>query len=376
MRAHALRSSGGFTPGRTAPLVSARILALLLGLGLTLGASAVRAADSAVILMYHHVDHGTPSSTSVTPERFAEHLDYLEREGFAVLPLRRVLEALRAGDGLPDKTVALTFDDGYISVLEQAAPLLKEKGWPFTVFVSTDYVDRGYGNYLSWDQLRMLTDQGATIGNHSRTHAHLVRRERGESAQAWRERIRGEIVDAAERLSDEVGDGAIPAFAYPYGEYDAGVKEIVAELELFGLGQHSGAAGTQSDPLALPRFPIAVGYDAPADFTQRVRSRPLPARIKGDERHVLEPGDTRPELTLDIGAGDFDLGQLACYASGQGAMELERNGREITARPRERLEAGRVKYNCTAPATTERGLYYWYSYPWMKKNDDGSWYIE
>jgi peptidoglycan/xylan/chitin deacetylase (PgdA/CDA1 family) len=354
----------------------ARARALALGLGLALGASTARAADSAVILMYHHVDRGTPSSTSVTPERFAEHLDYLEREGFAVLPLLRVLEALDAGDELPDKAVALTFDDGYVSVLEEAAPLLKERDWSYTVFVSTDYIDRGYGNYLSWDQLRMLTQQGATIGNHSRTHTHFVRRERGESEPAWRQRIRGEIVDAAERLGDEIGDAAIPALAYPYGEYDARVKEIVAELDLFALGQHSGAAGTQSDPLALPRFPIAVGYDAPGDFSQRVRSRPLPAEVKGDERHVLEPGDTHPELTLEIGAGNFDLGRLACYAPGQGAMELERSGREITARPRERLGPGRIKYNCTAPATVGGGIYYWYSYLWMKKNDDGSWYAE
>ncbi len=338
------------------------------------------AADSAVILMYHHIDRETPQSTSVTPERFSAHLDYLSQEGFTIRPLLEVLEAIRSGSELADKTVVLTFDDGYVSVLMNALPLVRARDWPFTVFVSTDYVDKGYDAYLNWDQLRQLADNGGTIGNHTRTHRHLLHRADDESAQTWQQRVRDEIIDAGERIRSELGDAAIPVLAYPYGEYDESLREITQQLGLFALGQHSGAVGPQSDLLAAPRFPIATGYDGLDDFELRVHSRTLPARILGREVHVLDPGESQPALRLQITPGNFRADDLACYASNQGAMDLQSWTRdehlEVVARPLQPLSPGRTKVNCTAPSTTEQGVYYWYGYLWMTKNGDGSWYAE
>lgn len=359
-------------------LVTAFVLMLISYVGLS--PRLAYAADSAVILMYHHVDWDTPQSTSVTPDRFAAHLDYLAQEGFRIRPLLEVLESVKTGSELAEKTVVLTFDDGYISVLENALPLLRDRNWPFTVFVSTEFVDKDYRAYLSWDQLRQLADNGGTIGNHSRTHTHLVRRADNESVQAWQQRVRDEIIDAGERIGAELGDAAIPVFAYPYGEYDTSVKEIVQQLGLFALGQHSGAVGLQSDLLAVPRFPIATGYDELDDFELRVHSRTLPALILGRESHILDAGESQPPLRLRITPGDFRADALVCYASNQGVMDLRswtRDERlEVVARPVQPLRPGRTRVNCTAPSTTESGVYYWFGYLWMKKNSDGSWYAE
>ena len=55
--------------------------------------------DHAVVLIYHHVDTGTPASTSVTPELFGQHLDYLAVEGdLSILILFVVLRELLACD--------------------------------------------------------------------------------------------------------------------------------------------------------------------------------------------------------------------------------------------------------------------------------------
>ena len=78
-------------------------LALLLLL-LSLVAQA-RAADHAVVLLYHHVSADTPPSTSVTPAVFRRHLEYLAAGNYKVLPLSRILETLASGGSLPDKTV-------------------------------------------------------------------------------------------------------------------------------------------------------------------------------------------------------------------------------------------------------------------------------
>lgn len=345
----------------------------------SIACAGVAAADGAVVFMYHHVDRETPAATSVAPAQFAAQLEHLEREGFAVLPLLAVLDALRHGRGLPPKAVALTFDDGYSSVLSQALPELERRGWPFTVFVSTQPADHAYGGYLTWEQLRELRAAGATFGNHTRTHAHLVRRLNDESSQQWRARVTTEIRGAQERLIAELDSAVIPVLAYPYGEYTADLKTVVSELGLYAMGQHSGALGADTDWLAAPRFPVATGFDSLDEFAARAIARALPVRESGAEKHVLAGDESSPPLRLTLGGGDFRRAELACYASNQGRMRLEWLDVErglFEIRPNRPLAPGRTKYNCTAPSASEAGVYYWHSHLWMKRNADGTWYSE
>ena len=338
------------------------------------------AAETGVILMYHHVADDTPQSTSIAPAVFAEQLAFLERDNFNVVPLIDLLDGLESKSAVADRSVAITFDDAYLSVLTEALPLLQSRGWPFTVFVNTEAIDSGYGGYLSWDELRLLAESGASIGNHSVTHSHLVRRLAGETASGWRQRVTEEISVAADRLQAELGDYLIPAFAYPYGEYTVDVKAIVQALGLYGLGQQSGAVGYGSDFLALPRYPVATGL-ALADYALRVRSLPLPVTLVGDERHILDAvNDGRPALRLALDSvDDIRTDELACYASGQGRMPLAWRGdtmREFVTRPVSALGTGRSKVNCTAPSRAMPGVYYWYGHLWMRGFDDGRWYDE
>lgn len=338
-----------------------------------------RAADSAVILMYHHVHDSTPDSTSVSPRRFEAHLSYLEDNGFTVLPLLHVLQSLEMGRPLPERTVVITFDDGYESVLTEAAPRLRERTWPFTVFVSTQYIDENYGGYLNWEQIRQLTQHGGTIGNHTQTHAHLVRHKPGEDQRAWEARVRDEIVIAGKRIREQVGAAAIDVLAYPYGEYDDALVGVVRTMGLYGLGQHSGAAGRSSGLQTLPRYPQAKGYDADADFALRVRTRPLPAAVLGNPGRVVAAG-ARPSLSFALSNGDYRIDQLACFASNQGRMQMQKrpdgDSFVVEIAPEQGLRPGRTKYNCTAPSAAESGVYYWFSHLIMATNPSGSWYEE
>lgn len=341
--------------------------------------SEARAEGHGVVFMYHHVDEGTPPSTSISPDVFAEHLDYLEREAFRIMPLQDMLDALANGGSIPDKSVAITFDDAYSSVLTEALPLLESRGWPFTVFVNTEAIDDGYRGYLTWEQIREIGRRGGTVGNHSVTHAHLIRRVGNESAAEWRQRISNEIETAGARLQREVGAFTIPVFAYPYGEYTNELREILAAQDLYGVGQHSGAIGADSDFLALPRYPVATGLTM-EEFTLRARSKALPLRYAGSERHIVDEADGRPRLRLAIDdADDIRLDALACYATGQGSMPLEWHGsamNEFTVRPERAFGPGRSKINCTAPSAGEVGVYYWWGHLWMRRQPDGDWYDE
>ena len=91
-----------------------------------------------------------------------------------------------------------------LRVYTEAYPRLKQRRWPFTVFVSTDYIDKQFPNYMSWAQMREMQDVGATFGNHSTRHGYLIRRRAQESEEQWRQRVRHDIEHAQQRLDSAV----------------------------------------------------------------------------------------------------------------------------------------------------------------------------
>lgn len=354
-----------------------RFVLLLLGF---LVAPQLQAADHAVILLYHHVSDSTPATTSVSPAVFRRHLDFLAAGGYVVMPLSRILETLASGGSLPDMAVAITFDDAYQSVLDVAAPLLQKHGWPFTVFVSTQAVDAGYHDYLNWDGLRELLGAGAEIGNHSYSHAHLVRRLGGESSRHWHDRVEADIKHARQDLHMRLGVAPV-MFSYPYGEYSADLQEIVGSLGYFGIAQQSGAVGAGFDKLAVPRYPMATHYEDMQRFEISVNSRPLPVSKVSAEPRIQVAGESgRHQFAFDVAPGEYRLAELACYNSSTGArLTLTRHPDSGLTRVSMQLPewgAGRRKINCTAPSSREPGVYFWYSQLWLVKQADGTWYEE
>ena len=86
----------------------------------------------ALVLTYHAVERG-PAPLCVDPDLFVEHLDCILESGARALTVRELAEALREG-ALDRPSVAITFDDGFASVVESAGPLIAERGLPATVF--------------------------------------------------------------------------------------------------------------------------------------------------------------------------------------------------------------------------------------------------
>lgn len=334
------------------------------------------AADSAVVLEYHHVAEDTPPSTSVTPATFERHMQHLADNDFHVWPLPKLVETLRDGGVVPERTVALTFDDAYRSVHDEVFPRLRKRGWPFTVFVATGPIDDGIGGYMSWEDLRELEAAGVTIANHSVSHPHMVQRRAHEGESAWLERLRTEITDAQARLEEEL-EAPARLFAYPYGEFSPPVQRLVKELGFIGFGQQSGAIGVDSDFTALPRYPLATGFDSLDSFALKVRSRPLPVRRTEPESGVLGPDDARPTLRLLLEPGPYRPEAIRCYVSGNVVpVKLEQSDPpRLMVRPSTPIGAGRTKVNCTAPAS-DTDAWFWYSFVWMKPLPDGSWYTD
>ncbi|NQY95444.1 MAG: polysaccharide deacetylase family protein, partial [Campylobacteraceae bacterium] len=250
------------------------------------------AQNGAVILLYHHVSNTTPASTSVSVETFKKHLNYLNDNDFQVLPLSAILSALKDKNSLPNKSVAITFDDAYVSILDNALPLLKEKGYAFTVFVNTQSVNAAYKNILTWDELKILQQNKGTIGNHTHSHAHMVRRLKNETKKEWEDRMSLEINSAQKILKDKL-DVSNKLFAYPYGEYNDEVKEILKNLGYSGLAQQSGAIGLNYNNLEIPRFPMAANHSNMKRFATSVHSKELPVRNVNIGSKILRQNETQ-----------------------------------------------------------------------------------
>lgn len=329
-------------------------------------APAAGGETNAVIFMYHRFGEDEYPSTNVRLDQFEAHLEYLEANGFNVWPLEKVVEHLRNNRPMPDRTVAITIDDAYDSVYREAYPRLKERGWPFAVFVSTGPVDRGFASIMTWDQLREMAENGATIANHGVEHGHMADIRPGETKGEWLERVREEIGAAQERIKTEIG-AAPMLFAYPYGEYDRDLAILVAELGYTAFGQQSGAAGPYSDPRAYPRYPLAEAYSELKDFAVKAKSLALPVRLVRPWDPVLPDGERRPVLEVELADNEARLSRLACFVTSQGKVPVKWDGPDrsrFTVQAPEPLGRGRARYNCTAPSK-EPGRYYWYSHVWV-----------
>jgi len=318
-------------------------------------------------IQYHHFGDTTPPSTSVTIEQFKQHLAYLETHQFTVLPFEKALHQIRTDQQLPPRSVVITIDDAYQSIYSEAFPLLKQKGWPFIVFASTESIDKGRKGFLTWPQLKEMTENGASVGIHTHSHPYLVREQLKMSPDKWKKWAREEIEISRQRIRTELGVDT-RLFAYPYGEFNLALKEIVSELGLVGVGQHSGVIWSKSDFLALPRFPVSGDYAAITEFAVKVNALPLPVVGMEPVEPVLSGTDLQPVLYLRLGPGDYLADRLRCYASGQGSMEIkwvDRTKRAIAVIPKQPLPVGRSKYNCTAPQAGSN-RYYWFSRQWLR----------
>lgn len=215
------------------------------------------------ILMYHKVgfNGSLPGDRrlNVPTRRFRLHIRMLSALGYTGITLSDCVDGWHGRRELPRKAVCITFDDGFRCVLCEAAPILRERHWPATVFVPSGYV----GGTAAWPgiegwspeavmdvrDLRSLHRDGWEIAGHTRTHANL--------AELDDEAALEEIAIGAQELSGATG-ARVRAFAYPYGKLNQRTPELVKKAGLeCAVTVRSGIPHAGSDPFRLPRVKVA-----------------------------------------------------------------------------------------------------------------------
>lgn len=208
----------------------------------------------ATALAYHAVTDAWPHPLAIAPDRFRRQIEQLAARGFRGVTLSGL------ADGVDGDAVAVTFDDGFASVATAAKAILDEVGWPATVYVVTDAVDRGEpmrhigGNDdsyaserlpLTWEAVESLAAAGWEIGSHTCTHRVL--------SQLADDEIRGELERS--RAAVLAHADACRSISYPLGELH---DRVIGAARAAGYTSGSGLAGRyrRNDPMAVPRVAI------------------------------------------------------------------------------------------------------------------------
>jgi peptidoglycan/xylan/chitin deacetylase (PgdA/CDA1 family) len=170
--------------------------------------------------MYHHVNsltgkQATSLSLTVKTEIFEEQMNFLTQKGYQPINPKQLYDGLN-GNSLPDKSILITFDDGYVDNFNDAFPILKTHNFKFTIFLPTGLMNSG-PDYLTWAQLKEMGSSGLlTAGAHTWSHKALV--------NLSPEKLKTEVSLSKKQIEDFYG-GPVEAFAYPYGSDNKAVEE-------------------------------------------------------------------------------------------------------------------------------------------------------
>jgi peptidoglycan/xylan/chitin deacetylase (PgdA/CDA1 family) len=322
-------------------------LAVAVGTGVAAAAAAQAESTSAVVLMYHRFGEEKYPATNIRLEQLDAHIAFLKDGGFTVLPLEQVVAALKVRASLPPKAIAITIDDAYSSVVTEALPRFARAGFPFTVFVATEAVDRKFADIMSWDDVRALRARDVTIGGHSHGHPHFP----ALSAPA----VRHDLEAMNRRFRAELG--AVPKLlAYPYGE--AGREDIAIVKDMgfeAAFGQNSGPVYAEADAYLLPRFALNETYGAMDRFALVTNTRPLKAIALSPDDPVLRVNP--PVLGFTVLEPPPGLSGVSCFGPRGERLAVGVAQARITVSPREPFPTGRARVNCTLRA---RGQWYWF----------------
>lgn len=330
--------------------------------------SSVSTTPNAAILLYHHVSSSTPASTSISPEAFKSHMEYLDAH-HTVVSLQDVVSAIQHNTTLPENAVAITFDDGYANILDNAHPILADLGFPYTVFINPDEIGVG-PKQLTWEQVIAMHNDGVVFANHTLDHLHMLNGEQAMGERAWLEKVWQNVESAEKKIEDKL-DVSLKYLAYPFGEYNTALANKLKAEGYIGFGQHSGAVGPSSDMQALPRFPAAGPYANLATLKTKLNSLAMPVTQSSHKDPRMTARNLSSPISLTIDSDDVRLTQVNCFFGGD-PIETSLEENVLTFTLDETLPVGRSRVNCTAPSNAQSGRYYWYSTPFFVADENGN----
>jgi peptidoglycan/xylan/chitin deacetylase (PgdA/CDA1 family) len=230
--------------------------------------------------MYHAVVEGAVNRNinpvHVTLDAFREQMEWLHQHNYRVVSLAEANGLLQSGEKI-ENVLALTFDDGYLSLYSLVTPILRRYGFQATLFVTTSAVGcksyaalEGYDpSYppgdrpLTWSELTDMENSCWSIEAHGHRHLAHSRLTAGE--------LKAEMGTSV-RLIEQHLDKKVAFYSFPFGSYNTAALQMVEELGMTAaFSVHPGFAETNSDFRRLPRTEINR-RDNIRSFASKVRT--------------------------------------------------------------------------------------------------------
>nr|WP_246396027.1 polysaccharide deacetylase family protein [Gluconacetobacter tumulisoli] len=216
------------------------------------------------VLAYHRFDPLHGGSTTVTTQAFERQLDWLDAHGYRVVALGTVVESLRGTTGsvLGDvvawgRTVAITVDDGHVSVYTQLYPIVRRRHVPVTLFIYPSAISHA-AYALTWGQLADMTLSGlVTVQSHTYWHPNFHVERTRRTAADYRAFLDDQLVRSKAVLERRLG-APVDMLAWPFGIVDADLRAAAVRAgyrAAFAYG--GGPAHRGVDPFAIPRLPMS-----------------------------------------------------------------------------------------------------------------------
>jgi peptidoglycan/xylan/chitin deacetylase (PgdA/CDA1 family) len=208
--------------------------------------------------MYHSINYEKNNPLRVPKAKFAAEMKWLYTNGYHTLSLDELYNAISKGKSVPEKSVVLTFDDGYSDNYRSAFPIIKQYHFKATVFMITSKIDKFL--YLKSDQLKEMDRNGFSVESHTVTHPHL-------DSLSYKQQYK-ELTDSKAKLAALLGH-SVDYMAYPYGNFNSSAIAAAKKAGYKLCFRMKGGMGTLNDNHY--EFPRAYVGENLKDFISRVK---------------------------------------------------------------------------------------------------------
>ena len=203
------------------------------------------------VLYYHSVDPSEANEVIISPNKLREELTFIKESGYTTLTMSELNNYILNNTPIPEKSIVITFDDGYADNYANAFPILKELDMKATIFVISNFTDND-GYYMTSQQLKEMSDYGIDIQSHTASHSHL-------NQLSYEEQL-NELKTSKEKLESITGKSVI-SIAYPFGDYDDNsVKASKDAGYSLSFTTNRGLSDREDNPLILDRIYVSSTY--------------------------------------------------------------------------------------------------------------------
>lgn len=202
------------------------------------------------VLYYHSVQESAHNEVIISSDILKKQLKYIKDQGYITLTLSELKNYILNNSPIPEKSIVITFDDGYMDNYSNAFPILKEFNMVATIFCITSNLDGSY--YLSEDAIKEMSNYGIDIQSHTVTHPQLNKLTYNQQLTELKE---------SKKTLEYITGKEIDSIAYPYGDFnEETIKAAKTAGYTLGFTTKRGLSDRSDNPLKLDRIYISSKY--------------------------------------------------------------------------------------------------------------------